>query len=71
MSVTTRSPRLLTASDRCDRCGAGAQVLITLRVGGQLSFCRHHARQHQSALQDQAALIDDQSERILAEQSDR
>jgi hypothetical protein len=36
----------LTALDRCDRCGAAAQVRAVLPSGGELLFCGHHARQH-------------------------
>jgi ribosomal protein S14 len=41
---------LLTPQDRCDRCGAPAQVLALLRTGGELLFCRHHVRQHRQRL---------------------
>lgn len=36
---------IMTAADRCDRCGARA----TLRIGmtaGELFFCDHHAREY-------------------------
>ena len=39
----------LTRRDRCDRCGAAAQVRVTLRAG-ELHFCGHHARQHAARL---------------------
>lgn len=32
---------LLTAEDRCDRCGAQAYVSVT-GVSGELMFCGHH-----------------------------
>jgi hypothetical protein len=32
---------LLTAEDRCDRCGAQAYVSVT-GVNGELMFCGHH-----------------------------
>ena len=31
--------------DRCDRCGAAAQVRVEM-AAGELLFCQHHARQH-------------------------
>ena len=33
----------LKATDRCDRCGARAEVL-RLFAAGELLFCTHHAR---------------------------
>lgn len=42
----------LTASDRCDRCGAAAQVRAILPSGGELLFCRHHARAHEAKLKE-------------------
>ena len=35
----------LTATDRCDRCGAAAQIRVEL-TAGELLFCAHHARRH-------------------------
>lgn len=35
--------RELTASDRCDSCGAAAKVVATF-LHGELLFCGHHAR---------------------------
>lgn len=35
---------VLTALDRCDRCGAAARVRAVL-VSGDLLFCGHHARE--------------------------
>jgi hypothetical protein len=50
MSVNATLTRSLSASDRCDRCGAQAYVRAVLPGGGDLLFCRHHARQHESKL---------------------
>ena len=36
----------LTASDRCDRCGAQAYIRVELPGGSELLFCAHHAREH-------------------------
>ncbi|MGH3820223.1 MAG: DUF7455 domain-containing protein, partial [Pseudonocardiaceae bacterium] len=47
----------LTASDRCDRCGAAARVRAVLPSGGELLFCNHHAREHSSKLKELAASI--------------
>ncbi|MGH3818848.1 MAG: DUF7455 domain-containing protein, partial [Pseudonocardiaceae bacterium] len=49
MTSTLTRPEL-TASDRCDRCGAAARVRAVLPSGGELLFCNHHAREHSSKL---------------------
>jgi hypothetical protein len=36
----------LTRLDRCDRCGAAAQVRALIPAAGELLFCGHHAREH-------------------------
>ena len=45
---------VLTAADRCDRCGAGAYVLVSVFVPDsrdhELLFCAHHYRQHEAKL---------------------
>jgi hypothetical protein len=53
----------LSAADRCDRCGAQARVRVVL-ASGELTFCTHHAREHEDALRpsalewvDESALI--------------
>jgi len=53
-----------TALDRCDRCGAQAYVRVELVSGGELLFCAHHAREHADKLQQVAASIHDDSERL-------
>ncbi len=62
--MTTLSPSPLTASDRCDRCGAQAYVRVTLTSGGELLFCGHHARKHLPALESLASHIQDETERM-------
>ena len=49
MTTTLAETPALTALDRCDRCGAQAQVRAVLEHG-ELLFCGHHARQHGEAL---------------------
>jgi hypothetical protein len=56
MTRTLARPEL-TASDRCDRCGAAARVRAVLPSGGELLFCHHHARQHSPALRELSADI--------------
>jgi hypothetical protein len=56
ISPTLTRPEL-TAVDRCDRCGAAAQVRAILSTGGELLFCGHHAREHETKLKEMAADI--------------
>ncbi|MFN8183573.1 MAG: hypothetical protein U0R23_04030 [Candidatus Nanopelagicales bacterium] len=62
--ITTLTPSPLTASDRCDRCGAQAYVRVVLTSGGELLFCGHHARKHLPALEPLAASIQDETDRM-------
>lgn len=45
---------LLTAADRCDRCGLQAYVLVSVPVPGsgdhELLFCAHDFREHERQL---------------------
>jgi len=45
----------LTASDRCDRCGAAATTRAVLPSGGELLFCGHHTRLHKERLRELSA----------------
>jgi hypothetical protein len=56
MEATLTRPEL-TALDRCDRCGAAAQVRAVLPSGGELLFCGHHARAYETKLQELEAQI--------------
>ncbi len=53
---TLSRPRL-TASDRCDRCGAQAYVRVRLTKGGELLFCSHHNGEYFPNLRLQGAVI--------------
>ena len=55
------APEVLTAADRCDRCGARAYIRVTLPGGGGLLCCGHHGRTHAPALEALAAQIQDDS----------
>jgi hypothetical protein len=58
---TVTATRELTASDRCDRCGAQAWVRVQLRAG-ELHFCKHHADAYGEPLQNVAiAFLDETS----------
>ena len=63
--VTTTTADQLTASDRCDRCGAQAYVRVTLE-SGQLYFCAHHGRALTPAMTEIALEILDESDRLHA-----
>ena len=67
--TTTLATSPLTAADRCDRCGAQAYVRVMLASGGELLFCAHHGRQHTPALASAEAIIQDESDRLIAEQT--
>lgn len=56
---------MLTAVDRCDRCGAQAYVRALLPSGLELLFCAHHSRQHSSALTKIAIDIHDETDRLV------
>lgn len=43
----------LSATDRCDRCGARAQARVEL-ISGELLFCKHHFRKHRAVLETMA-----------------
>ncbi len=63
MSTTlARTP--LTASDRCDRCGAQAHVRVFLEGGSALQFCGHHFREHEVRLRSVAVDIQDELEKL-------
>lgn len=51
--------RDLLATDRCDRCGAQAFVLVVIE-GTDLLFCAHHYREHAPKL-DQHKVLDRRS----------
>jgi hypothetical protein len=54
----------LTATDRCDRCGAQAYVRVLLASGLELLFCGHHNRQYANALTKIAVEIRDETHRL-------
>ena len=54
----------LTATDRCDRCGAQAYVRTTLTSGYELLFCSHHWRENEDRLREVAASIQDETGRL-------
>lgn len=59
MTTTISADATLTPADRCDRCGAQAVVRVLLPSGGELLFCRHHAREHSERLREVAVRIEE------------
>ena len=59
-------PAALTASDRCDRCGAQAYLRVELQSGGELLFCAHHAREHGDKIRSIAASVQDETHKLQA-----
>lgn len=64
MSVQTLESRELTTADRCDACGAQAYIRVELNSGSELFFCGHHGRENETKLKEQAAVYDDQTDRL-------
>ncbi|MFL6089377.1 MAG: hypothetical protein ACJ71Z_04460 [Aeromicrobium sp.] len=57
--LPTAQPSRLSATDRCDRCGAQAVTRVEFRTGSALLFCARHTRQHEVGLREVAVRISD------------
>ena len=55
---------LLTAFDRCDRCGSQAYVKAA-GVNGELLFCGHHFNKVENKIKEWAFEIIDERERLV------
>lgn len=64
MNSTLASHPRLTASDRCDRCGAQAYIRVTMPSGHELLFCAHHGRAHEPKLREMSADFHDDSAQL-------
>ena len=62
--TTTIAASPLTATDRCDRCGAQAYIRATMASGHDLLLCAHHFHENESRLRE-IATIHDESERLI------
>ncbi len=62
--TTAVATSALTATDRCDRCGAQAYLRVELATGGELLFCAHHAREHGDKLRAIAVSVHDETEKL-------
>ena len=65
--TTTLAAPALSATDRCDRCGAQAYVRVVLASGADLLFCGHHWSRHGDAIRPQATQILDETHRLTEE----
>jgi hypothetical protein len=63
--TTTIAASPLTATDRCDRCGAQAYVRATMESGFDLLLCAHHWHENEIRLREIAASIHDESVRLV------
>jgi hypothetical protein len=63
--TTAVAPSPLTASDRCDRCGAQAYLRVELAQGAELLFCAHHAREHGDKLREVAVHVHDETAKLV------
>jgi hypothetical protein len=54
----------LTASDRCDSCGAQAYIRVSIG-SSELLFCAHHGKKYQEKLSLLATEWHDESSRLL------
>ncbi|RNI24431.1 hypothetical protein EFY87_05630 [Flexivirga caeni] len=66
-TVTTAVAPTLTASDRCDRCGAQAFIRARLSSDQDLLFCAHHGREHLDKLRAIAEEVIDETDRLQPE----
>ncbi len=57
-------PHELTASDRCDSCGAQAYIRVSIG-SSELLFCAHHGKKYQEKLSALATEWHDESSRLL------
>lgn len=62
--TTTYADNVLTAADRCDRCGAQAYVRAIMASGSELLFCAHHWHENEDRLREIATAIQDESNRL-------
>ncbi len=64
MTTAVAPSSALSATDRCDRCGAQAYLRVELQSGGELLFCAHHAREHGEKLREIAAHVVDETGKL-------
>jgi hypothetical protein len=62
--TSTIAANPLTATDRCDRCGAQAYVRATMESGFDLLLCAHHFHENEARLREIAISVQDESDRL-------
>lgn len=62
-TAPTKELEPLSASDRCDACGAQAYVHYGLDTG-ELYFCGHHARLYSESLSGRGVVLRDETARL-------
>jgi len=55
---------VLTANDRCDKCGAQAYVLVLFPEDMALTFCNHHWHENSARLVELAIDIIDETDKL-------
>ena len=63
-TAVAHSAPVLTANDRCDRCGAQAYLRVELAEGAELLFCAHHAREHGEKIRAVAVAVHDETHKL-------
>lgn len=61
VTMEATDERVITSSDRCDKCSAQAYFLAVFD-SGELYFCRHHFLKNEDAIREFAYHIVDESE---------
>jgi hypothetical protein len=55
---------ILTANDRCDKCGSQAYVLVIFPEDKALMFCSHHWNENSAKLLEVAVDIIDETDKL-------
>jgi hypothetical protein len=55
---------ILTAHDRCDKCGSQAYVLVIFESENSLTFCGHHWNQYAEKLIALAIDVVDETDKL-------
>ncbi len=55
---------VLSADDRCDRCGSQAYLRVELATGAELLFCGHHAHEYGPKLSQLAVAVHDERDTL-------
>lgn len=64
MTIVEEKKQTLTKSDRCDKCGSRAWVVVK-GLSGELYFCSHHFNEHENKLIEWSYEIIDEREFLV------